>query len=152
MSLALIPSRNYKINMKRIIIAVAFLISTGCTNVQVKKLENNVDFICINKNNAVIVHDFLPAVVNEINRRGIETYIYEGNFPPEHCNYILTYTARKNWDFVMFMRTADINIKMPSGQGIGSAHYDCGSGLNFGKYKSTETKVKMMMDELLRGY
>ncbi len=120
----------------------------GCTNIQVQTLHESPELVCIQNNPKVIVKDFLPAVINEFQSRGIETYVYDGHIPPDDCNYIMTYTARRAWDMTLFMHTADIYINNTKGELVAKAHYDCGSGLNMNKYKSTETKVNMMMQDL----
>ncbi len=130
----------------------SLLMLAGCASVRVAPLKDKIDFICIMENKAVIVQDFLPAVISELNARNITAYVVGDELVPDNCAYMLTYTARKKWDFVMYMHTADLTIANPAGLIVASAHYDCGSGLNLAKFKSTETKVKMMMDDLLKDY
>lgn len=124
------------------------LVLAGCTNINVQPMHEKPELVCIQKNEKVIVKDFLPAMMHEFQVRGIDTYVYEGSLVPDDCNYIVKYTARRAWDMTMFMHTADIFISNSKGELLAKAHYDCGSGFNMNKYEATETKVNKMMQEL----
>ena len=51
-------------HVNKVFIGIAFLLLTGCTSINVQKLESSekVSHVCIEENPKVIVHDFLPVV------------------------------------------------------------------------------------------
>lgn len=68
-----------------------------------------VDSVCIERNDAVLMEGFLPALVKQIEARGVATEVYAGA-PPADCRHRVTYTANWSWDMAMYLTYAQINV------------------------------------------
>src|SRR5438093_2938702 len=84
--------------MRTTVVAVAILILAGCTVRHASPLAQRPDRLCIQRNPAVTVPDFLPTLQEVLLARGVKTTVYDGNAAPADCPYVLTYTARRGWD------------------------------------------------------
>ena len=133
----------------RILLLVGVL--AGCTSVQVQPLsaEFKPTDICIEENPKVIVSDLLPVLRSRFEFHGITTRVHDQPDPNE-CEYILTYTAFKNWDMAPYLYSADLRLER-NGKKVASAEYRLKGkgGLSLTKWQSTKTKIDPVVDELL---
>lgn len=140
--------------MKSFIILPVILLS-ACTSIQVKPLDSSlaVSKICIEKNEKVIVPEFLEIVRNGIDKHGIASEVFDSK-APSSCGVVLTYTALQKWDFVTFLSHAEVWLRDQNGKQIGYAEYHLtgGGGFDFSKWASTESKMNPVIDQLLAGY
>lgn len=138
-----------------VLAAVLPILLTACTSIQVKPLDGSLSIsrICIEKNEKVIVPQFLEIVRAGFVRHGIATELYESK-PPESCTVILTYTALRKWDFVTYLSHAELWLRDQNGKQLAYAEYhlDGGGGFDFSKWDSTEAKMNPVIDQLLSGY
>lgn len=85
-------------------------------------------------------------------RHGITTQIYIGDLPSE-CEYHLSYMCERTWDMAMYMHHAELRLYRAQTQiGYAEYHLKAKGGWSLMKYKSTETKMEPVIDELLSGY
>ena len=126
-------------------------LATACTSIQVQPVASgtNLHKICIEENPKVIVHDFLSVVRNRIEHHGIKTEVYENEIP-QGCEYTMTYTALKHWDFSTYLHHAELRLEH-NGRKIGYAEYHLRAkgGLSLLKWQGTKTKMDPVVDELL---
>ena len=126
---------------------------TGCTTVNVKLPQSSyhITHVCIRENPQVPVEEFLDVMRAGFTRHGITSEMVgpEDFIPGE---YIVSYTASRNWDFDWYMTHAEIYIQKDE-RIIASAtyHLKLNGGWTFSKYESVETKLDPVMDELLEG-
>ena len=138
--------------MKNILaIATILTLVTGCTSVNVRPVSSGLSItdVCIEENPKVIVDDFLSVVRDGFDRHGIATKVVTKPAPKE-CEYVLTYTAFKNWDIGTYLHHAELRLER-NGRIIGSAEYHLvgKGGLSLMKWQSTKTKMDPVIDELL---
>ncbi len=138
-------------NIKHPLLVVLPFIISGCTSIQVQPVDtkNEIDRICIEENHKVVVHDFLPTIRSRIETHGIATSVYDKPNPND-CQFILTYSAYKAWDFGTYMHKAELRLE-ENGIKIGYAEYRLRNrgGLSVFKWQSTKTKINPVVDELL---
>jgi len=131
-----------------------FMTITGCTAVNVQKVDKGLDVehVCIQENPKVIVTDFLGVVRDGFYRHGISTEVFYDN-KPEHCNFVLTYTALQSWDFVTYLSHAELRLEK-NGKKVAYAEYHLRGkgGLSLMKWQGTTTKIAPVMDQLLVEY
>ena len=138
---------------KRIIVCIAFTLA-ACTSIKVTpvsaKLNKNV---CIEKNEKVLVQNFINILRNGFEEHGFKTSVYSGA-TPTNCTNILTYTATRKWDVAPYMTDAELWLRDSDGNRIGYAQYHLkgGGGLDLTKWASPESKMKPVIDELLAAY
>ena len=138
--------------MKNLLAITSILaLITGCTSVNVRPVSSGLDItdVCIEENPKVIVEDFLSVVRNGFDRHGIATKVVARPAPKE-CEYVLTYTALKNWDLGTYLHYAELRLER-SGRIVGSAEYQLAGkgGLSLMKWQGTKTKMDPVIDELL---
>ena len=130
---------------------IAALICVGCTSINVQPVGAGINIVdvCIEENSKVIVSDFLTVVRDGFDRHGIATKVVIRPAPPE-CEYVLTYTALKTWDFGTYLHHAELRIEK-NGRLIGSAEYHLTGkgGLSLTKWQNTKTKMDPVIDQLL---
>lgn len=139
--------------MRTIAAAVVSVAAIGCTTVQVAPVDraaHPIGSVCIERNERVAVAGFLSIVEDGFSRHGIRTRTYSTGLVPDDCRYVLTYTARRGWDFVPFLKTAELRLRR-DGLTVGSASYRHRGGLGLTKYASTRSKVEPLVRELLSG-
>ena len=85
---------------KLLFISLTIITASGCTSINVKSLDPSlkISHVCIQENPKVLVTDFVQVVADGFERNGISTEIITNNTPGE-CEYTLTYTALRSWDF-----------------------------------------------------
>lgn len=132
--------------------ALAAALLSGCTATQVTPLQSASDHMCIEENPKVQVSDFVPVLQEGFARHGIETQLY-AKIPREQCAYVVTYTARRSWDMVPYLSTAEIVILGPRRQTLAKANYLLRGkgGLSLMKWQGTKSKIDPVIDELLGG-
>jgi hypothetical protein len=134
----------------RPLVAVALLVLSGCTTVRVQPIDPAtppLERVCIERNPKVIVADFVPVVQAGFERHGIATAVYDPPLP-EDCEHVMTYTARRGWDFVPYLKYAELEVRNRR-QAIGSATYRHAGGLGLNKWASTRAKMTPVIDALL---
>ena len=85
------------------------LILAGCTVRQASPVSQRPDRVCIQRNPAVVMEDFLPTLQDVLRERGVQSASYSGELPPTACAYILTLlrAARMGHGVVPEARGAD---------------------------------------------
>ena len=140
--------------MRHLIFLPAGIALTACTCISVQAVDPdlNVQHVCIQENKAVIIDDFVEYLQDDFARYGITTEVI-GKKRPRHCEYVLSYTARRSWDMTAYMSTADLTLTR-NGYRVGSANYYLKGkgGFSLTKYASTESKLDNVVDQLLAGY
>jgi hypothetical protein len=140
--------------MRHLVSLLAVVALSACTSISVQPVDPalNVQHVCIQENTAVIIEDFVDYLQDDFARYGITTEVI-GNQRPRHCEYVLSYTARRSWDMTPYMSTADLTLTR-NGHRIGSANYYLKGkgGFSLSKYASTESKLDNVVDQLLAGY
>lgn len=137
--------------MKKSIIAIPIIL-TACTSVQVKPVDASlpIKYVCIENNPKVEVQDFIPVVRDGFDRHGIATEVYFTN-KPDKCEYTLTYTAYRKWDFSPYLSHAELRLEKDGHQvGYAEYHLNGGGGLSLTKWASTKDKMDPVIDELLK--
>ena len=86
------------------------------------------------------------------NDHGITTEMYKGA-RPRHCEYHLTYTALRSWDFSTYLFHAELRLYKGSTR-IGYAEYHLigKGGFSLNKWASVKSKMTPIIDELLAQY
>lgn len=157
-----------------LVFAVGVAVS-GCTSVTVKPLDAyyNVKHLCIRENPKVEIDDFVPVIADGLKRHNItsefisakldnstaedngfsDQYYMNVTPTPDSCDFNLTYTARRSWDFVTYLSTADIAISDKKTT-IANANYHliAKGGLSLFKWQGVKTKIDPVMDGLLKFY
>lgn len=131
--------------------AIAIVAVSGCTAVSVQPLANKPQHMCIERNEAVIIADFVPVLQAGLKRHGMTSTLHD--VPPVSCSYVLSYTARRSWDMAPYLSTADLEIRNQQGRRVATAHYHLRGkgGLSLVKWASVKSKMDPVMDELLAG-
>jgi len=132
--------------------AIAIITLTGCTSVTVRSVDPSLSMkdVCIQENPKVKVNDFVPVLRDGFNRHGISTQVFEGQMP-EFCEYVLTYTALRSWDFAPYLSQAELRIEK-NGKQIAFAEYHLRGkgGFSLMKWAGTREKMDPVIDQLLR--
>jgi len=133
-------------------LTLVFLVA-GCTSVKVQPVDPSLTIlhVCIRQNPQVEVSDFLTVLQEGFERHAISTEVYYGN-RPRHCEYILTYSARRSWDLKTYLSQAELRL-LRRGQQIASADYHLRAkgGLSLTKFAGTKSKMDPVIDKLLSG-
>lgn len=142
--------------MKKILLSSVVLLSLqACTSVQVKPISssdvNSINEICIVLNPAVTIDDFVPVIEKRIQHHGVKTRVLSAN-EARKCANQLQYSARRSWDGVTYLSWAELKI-YKNGQPVGDAEYKLKGkgGLSLMKWKSVESKMNPVVDELFAG-
>ena len=125
----------------------------GCASSQVSHLKDidrhDLKHVCIQHNPKVIVSNFENILINGLQAQHISTQIY--NHPkPLECMYVLKYVAYQKWDFSMVLTKAELRLYRDD-QLLSLAEYKLHAGglLNPTKYKSNESKINPLINQLL---
>lgn len=96
--------------------------------------------------------DFVTVLRDGFDRHGISTEVFSGS-APERCEYILTYTALRSWDFSPYLSYAELRLES-KGRKIASAEYRLRGkgGFSLMKWQGTKAKMDPVIDELLKAY
>jgi len=127
----------------------------GCTAIHVEALPASAlrsPHICIERNPAVTLADFLDVIREECHRHGVSTEVYEESLPPS-CETRMTYTARRSWDIVTYLSKAELWL-WQGDRRVAYAEYHLrgGGGYALTKYQKTATKMRPVMDQLLKEF
>ncbi len=139
--------------MRQTAVLVLLIILSACTTVRVNKVDlggRPLGLVCIENNPKVIVDDFVPIVESGFKRHGISTVLQQPPVPAT-CEVVLTYTARRGWDGVPYLKYAELQLS-EGGRVIGSATYRHGGGFGLNKWASTQSKMTPVIDALLIDY
>lgn len=132
-------------------LAVPLLLISACTSVAVKPMDTStpVLHVCIQRNTAVQVSDFLQVLQDGFARNGVGTEIYNGN-RPRRCEFVLMYTALRSWDMKPYLSHAELHL-LRAGQEVASAEYHLRAkgGFSVTKWAGTQSKMDPVIDELL---
>lgn len=139
--------------MKKVFIFCCIFL-TGCTAIEVMQVESshNLKHVCIENNPKVIVSDFLSTVEDVFQDHKITTEVYSGELP-KRCEFKLTYTARRSWDFTPYLSHAELRLFKDS-ERIGYAEYHLKGkgGLSLNKWASVKSKMTPVVNQLLSQY
>jgi len=137
-----------------IFIVLLTIVLSGCTAIDVRKIDarHKISHVCIEENPKVIVPGFVAVVENGFVRHGISTEMYSGEMP-SHCEYKLTYTALRSWDFVTYLSHAELRLYRGSERiGFGQFHLVGKGGFALTKWRGVKSKMDPVIDELLSQY
>lgn len=139
--------------MKKYAIVLVSTALSACTAMEVKPLDktrHQVSHVCIQENPRVTIAEFLPVVRAGFERHGLGTEVYQSDVPPRHCEYTLTYTARRSWDIATYLSTADLELRQGA-ELVSRGHYHLRNkgGLSLMKWQSVETKMRPVIDDML---
>lgn len=145
--------------MKKIILVFTLIIVmfffSGCISkvTRIEPLDTkiyHIDEICIEKNDRVIVDDFLPFLIKEFKKYGIKSKIYSEKIP-NSCYYELQYSAHKKWDMKTYFGSASLEIYHKN-KLISSVKYESQKGFDLTKYEGLEKKFTPIISKLLKGH
>ena len=130
------------------------MLAVGCTSITMRPIEatQQLEHSCIQENPKVLVEDFVPVLRDGLSRHGISSEVYTGTAPP-HCEFLLTYTALRRWDFAPYMSHAELRLET-EGRQVAFAEYHLrgGGGFSLMKWQRTKAKMDPVIDELLAAY
>ena len=133
------------------IYVVLICVLSGCTAIEVDPLSSELqpETICIEKNEKVIVAEFLPVVRSRIEHHGIQTKVYDAPDPAD-CAYIMTYVAHQTWDMATYLHSAELRLEH-RGIKVATAKYHLRNrgGLSLAKWGGVKGKMEPVVDELL---
>jgi hypothetical protein len=136
-------------------VVIAAMLQVGCTSVHVTPVDPSVflKHACIQDNPKVIVDDFVPVLRDGFSRHGISTEVYAGQ-PPEQCQVLVTYTARRSWDLAPYLSHAELRLENREGLQLAYAEYHLRlkGGYSPMKWQGTRAKMEPVIDELLKAY
>ncbi|EHR7166357.1 hypothetical protein KUK86_004525 [Vibrio parahaemolyticus] len=128
----------------------SLLIVSGCTSITVEPVSNeySLEHVCIQNNPKVIVDEFVGVVEDRFQYHGITTELVD--FVPDSCDYKLTYTALRSWDFVPYLSHAELRLyKNHKKIAYGEYHLDGKGGLDMSKFDSVKEKMTPVIDQML---
>jgi hypothetical protein len=140
--------------MRSALTIIALLTLMGCTAIDVKQVDSShaIKHVCIEDNPKVIVSDFVSTVEDVFQNHGISTEIYLGAIP-ERCNFRLTYTALRSWDFSPYLSHAELRLYNGNERiGYAEYHLNGGGGLALNKWASVKSKMTPVVNQLLAQY
>ena len=128
------------------------VLGCSCTVIKVEPLPAGVTDVAIVRNGKVQVTDFVPVLSSALEERGIRARVVE-QAPLAADAVTATYTARRTWDLVPFLSTADVWFRRGNVQ-IGHVHYHLAGkgGFDLSKFEGTEAKMTPAYDQLLEAY
>lgn len=135
--------------MKKTIIAVTFLLLTGCSIRQtVKQVELSQPMeICIVKNEKVRP-SFLNAYSDALKAKSVQVRTLAEGASLNECPTTSTYAANWTWDLAMYMKYAEIKVYRSAAL-VGEAVYDASwGGGRLDKFINAENKIRELVDEL----
>ena|GEM_PF-5349763 len=98
----------------------------------------------------VKVQDFVSVLQAGFDRHSISSRVYQGSLP-NSCEYQLTYTARRSWDFAPYLAYAEIRLSQ-QGRVVGKVDYDHNNGFSLVKWAGTESKIGPLLDDMLNNF
>lgn len=116
--------------------------------------QNPIHEVCIEWNGAVAMSDFVPALQNELIRRGVQSRVYDAGTQSVGCQVTMTYTGFVKWDtkvfsdaYTPYLTYVSLTLRR-DGRVMGSAQYRLGSFAQ-DKWATTNEKLGPLVDALL---
>lgn len=141
--------------MKNILIASLIgLALGGCTSIQINNATGfnpeSIQQVCIVDNPKVVIKDFNQIIERSFKRYNIVAKTYKDTDNLSLCQTTLIYTATRSWDMAPYMVAAQFNL-LQSGRQVSEASFRLrgNGGLAPNKWRSTETKINELVDQLL---
>jgi hypothetical protein len=140
--------------MKKILGLCLLVGLVGCTSIQVNNATgfnpNSIRQVCVVNNPKVIIKDFDSLVEKSFARYDIGTKVIKDSDDMSLCQTILNYTALRSWDMAPYMVSAQFNL-IQNGKQVSEASFRLkgNGGLALNKWRSTETKINELVDQLL---
>ena len=142
--------------MKKKLFTIGILALTlnACTSIQVKNNDGfqpqSVKQICVIHNSKVTIDGFEQSIIRSFTRYDIHARIYPENSRPVMCETTMNYTALRSWDFVTYLTYAKFTL-MKQGRIVSEAEFRLKGkgGLALNKWRSTDTKVDELVDQLV---
>ncbi len=126
----------------------------GCTSIQVNNVTgfnpDSIRQVCIIHNAKVTIKDFDALVEKSFKRYNIEASTLKETDNLSLCQTTLNYTALRSWDFAPYMVSAQFNL-LQNGRQVSESSFRLkgNGGLALNKWRSTETKINELVDQLL---
>ncbi|MDR0247797.1 MAG: Sbal_3080 family lipoprotein [Burkholderiales bacterium] len=138
--------------LRRILIVALLPVISSCTSIQVTQVDPNIGMkhVCIRENPDVKVSDFVQVLQEGFARHGVTTEVFSKEAGTD-CEFVLTYTALRSWDFKPYLSYAEIKIEK-EGKKIAEAEYQLvgKGGLALTKWVGTKEKIDPVIDELFK--
>lgn len=128
----------------------ALATSAACTTIEVSPVPAAgypIARLCIERNPEVVVEDLLAVIERGVARHGIEPRLVDAPVPAD-CDYTLWYSARRRWDLRPVLGYVELRVRY-RGETIGTASWLARPSLSLFKWRSTESKIGPVLDELL---
>lgn len=126
----------------------------GCTSIQVNNVTgfnpDSIRQVCVIHNPKVVINNFDALVEKSFKRYDIEAKTVKETDNLSLCQTTLNYTALQSWDFATYMVSAQFNL-IQDGRQVSEASFRLkgNGGLALNKWRSTETKINELVDQLL---
>lgn len=141
--------------MKKLLaVSLLSIMFVGCTSIQVNNATGfnpeSIRQVCIVDNPKVIIKDFNQIVERSFERYKIDAKTYKDTDNLSLCQTTLNYTATRSWDMAPYMVAAQFNL-LQNGRQVSEASFRLrgNGGLAPNKWRSTETKINELVDQLL---
>lgn len=150
----LLLCKNGKVVKKILIAGILGFGLAGCTAIQVNNTTgfspDSIKQVCIIHNPKVIIKDFDKLVEKSFARYNIHAETHQETDNLSFCQTTLNYTALRSWDVVPYMVSAQFNL-IQNGRQVSEASFRLkgNGGLALNKWRSTETKINELVDQLL---
>lgn len=131
-----------------VLLATTFMASCAINqNVEPADISNDA-VVCIVENPDVR-EGFLAELKKTLDEKKVNYRVVDKQQSLD-CEWTATYLARWNWDLALYMSYAEIKVYR-NGQLDGEAIYDAsGGGANLGKFIDAETKIRELVDSLIK--
>ncbi|SAK81067.1 hypothetical protein AWB78_03883 [Caballeronia calidae] len=110
--------------------------------------------VCIELNRSVATGDFVPVLQVALQRRGVDSMVYNPGTSPPGCEAMLVYAATTRWDKhafssepVSYLSAIDLTL-VRQGQILVTARYDT-NGLNVDRFASARQKLDALVDRMV---
>lgn len=114
--------------------------------------------VCIVFNPGVSVQEFLPAMQGALQRRQIDSRVFESDAESPQCPVWLHYMATVEWGAPPwsnvarpYVLRATLTLKTAEGRVLASSNYEPGGALEMGKWATTGAKVDAVVQALVSG-
>lgn len=127
---------------------------SGCTAIQVNNVTgfnpDSIRQVCVVHNPKVIIKDFDNLVEKSFERYGVDAKTVKESDDLSLCQTTLNYTALRSWDLAPYMVSAQFNL-IQGGRQVSEASFRLkgNGGMALNKWRSTETKINELVDQLL---
>lgn len=114
------------------------------------------DGVCIAFNPGVAVQEFLPSLQTALQRRSIDSRVFDNDAVSPQCPVWLHYMATVEWGAPPwssvarpYVLRATLTLKTGDGRVLASSNYEPGGALEMGKWATTATKVDAVVEALV---